>query len=155
MNNQADAEMIASILDTQIESLEDQLKQLQIKRLQLFAHQEATMVVEKDRLVFNEAAIIQQFLNGSTTPYRTIEELQDLTCRFFYQNKAITVAFNATLEITSKGHLLVSAGEGADSIDLRSAGIRVTSIVAPSALLVEHGVKAFVYVEDLLSDKVV
>ncbi len=104
----------------------------------------------EDRIIFNEDAFVKYALSTPPTVYKTIKELTGQKCRFFYRNKAVAIAFNAVVEITPEGHLFVSSGEGADSIDLRSAGISIRNITAPPVLATDKEIKAFVFVEDAL-----
>ncbi|GEM_PF-2898385 len=143
----SEIETTVAVIDEEISALEEQLKALRMKRLEVCT-QRAGFTVMEDRIIFNDDAIVKYALSTPPSAYKTIEELAGQKCRFFYHNKAVVLAFNAVVEITPDRHLFVSSGEGTDSIDLRSTGIRIKNITAPPVLVTDKKVKAFVFIED-------
>ncbi len=140
-------ETTVSAIDEEIATLEERIKELRIKRLEIYT-QRAGFVVMEDRIVFNEDAIVKYTLSTPPSTYKTIKELVGKKCRFFYHNKAIGVSFNAMVEITPDGYLFISSDEGSSSIDLHSTGIRIKEITTPPTLVSDKEVKAFVFIED-------
>ncbi len=140
-------ETAVSAIDEEIATLEERIKELRIKRLEIYT-QRAGFIVMEDRIIFNEDAIAKYTLSTPPSTYQTIHELVGKKCRFFYHNQAIGVSFNARVELSPDGHLFISSDEGASSIDLRSTGINIKDITLPPTRVIDKEVEAFVFVED-------